>query len=131
MTDILDRVADVAMAPLTNTPLTSAAVTFEFTDQGGDISRFADPGSLGYDAYVWLRAPTGTGFPHVVDADRAGVAERVRVTARDLGAQTLTVTRGAGPIELDVVGGEYWLVAGMTAQIVEDIDFLTESGPTW
>ncbi len=119
MTDILDKVADLSIAPLTNTPLDATATTFEIADLAGDITRFADPLALGYYAWVWNR----TDFPNVGDADRNGQAERVRVTARNVGPQTLTVVRDAGsPIPLNAAGKTYWLVASMNAQIVEDID---------
>lgn len=119
MTDILDRVSDLAIAPLTNTPLTSTDTTFEIAGLAGDITAFADPGAIGYYAWVWAREPN---FGNVGDAQRAGVAERVRVTARNLGPQTLTVTRGASPIDLNVVGTTYWLVASMNAELIEQID---------
>lgn len=120
MTTILDPALDLSLAPLTNTPLTSTATTFELADQAGDISNFPDPLALGYYAWVWARDPS---FPNVGDANRAGVSERVRVTARDVGAQTLTVVRDAGsPIDLNVAGTTYWLVAPMNAQYVDDID---------
>lgn len=120
MTTILDPALDLSLAPLTNTPLASTDVTFELADQAGDISNFPDPGVLGYYAWVWAREPS---FPNVGDAGRAGFAERVRVTARDVGAQTLTVTRdGVTPIDLNVSGVTYWLVAPMNAKYVDDID---------
>jgi len=118
MTTILDRVSDLALAPLTNTPLTSTDVTFEIADLPADISTFSDPLAIGYYAWVWDR----TNYPNVGDAQRAGFAERVRVTARNVGPQTLTVTRGASPIDLNVVGVTYWLVASMNAELIEQID---------
>ncbi len=119
MTDILDRVSDIAFAPLTNTPLTSVDTTFEIADLPDDINNFADPGSIGYYAWVWNR----TDYPHVGDAFRAGQAERVRVTARDVGLQTLTVTRDpTSPIDLNAAGVTYWLVAPMNANTIEQID---------
>ncbi len=120
MTTILDPALDLSLAPLTNTPLTSTATTFELADQAGDISNFPDPVALGYYAWVWARDPS---FPNVGDANRAGVSERVRVTARDVGAQELTVVRDAvSPIDLNVSGTTYWLVAPMNAKYVDDID---------
>ena len=121
MTALLDKVADLAIAPLTNTPLLSTATTFELLSLPGDIYRFPDPLKQGYYAWVWNRSAS-TGFPNVGDADRNGQAERVRVIARDVGLGTLTVVRGASPINLNVAGGEYWLVGAMNAQIIEDID---------
>lgn len=119
MTTILDPALDLSLAPLTNTPLTSSATTFELADLAGDIANFPDPGVLGYYAWVWARQPS---FPNVGDANRAGFAERVRVTARDLGLQTLTVTRGVSPIDLNVAGTTYWLVAPMNAAYIDDLD---------
>jgi len=120
MTTLLDPALDLSLAPLTNTPLASTDVTFEIADQAGDITNFPDPGVLGYYAWVWAREPS---FPNVGDAARAGFAERVRVTARDLGLMTLTVTRdGVSPIDLNVSGVTYWLVAPMNAKYVDDID---------
>ncbi len=119
MTTILDPALDLSIAPLTNTPLTSTDTTFELADQVGDITNFPDPGALGYFAWVWAREPN---FPNVGDANRAGVAERVRVTTRDVGLQTLTVTRGASPFDLNASGVTYWLVAPMNAKYVDDID---------
>lgn len=120
MTTLLDPALDLSLAPLTNTPLASTDVTFEIADQATDIANFPDPGVLGYYAWVWAREPS---FPNVGDAARAGFAERVRVTARDLGLMTLTVTRdGVTPIDLNVSGVTYWLVAPMNAKYVDDID---------
>lgn len=84
----------------------------------GDITRFPDPLAIGYYCWVWNR----TDFPNVGDADRNSQAERVRVTSRNVGTKELTVTRGASPIDLNVAGKTYWLVAAMNAQIIEDID---------
>jgi hypothetical protein len=120
MTTLLDPALDLSLAPLTNTPLASTDVTFEIADQATDIANFPDPGVLGYYAWVWAREPN---FANVGDASRAGFAERVRVTARDLGLMTLTVTRdGVTPIDLNVSGVTYWLVAPMNAKYVDDID---------
>jgi hypothetical protein len=120
MTTILDPALDLSLAPLTNTPLTSSDTTFEIADQVGDITNFPDPGVLGYYAWVWAREPN---FPNVGDAARAGFAERVRVTARNLGPQTLTVTRdGVTPIDLNASGVTYWLVAPMNAKYIDDLD---------
>jgi hypothetical protein len=120
MTTILDPALDLSLAPLTNTPLTSTDTTFELADQAGDISNFPNPGALGYYAWVWARVPS---YPNVGDANRAGFAERVRVTARDVGAQELTVTRDPGsPIDLNVAGTTYWLVAPMNADYIDKID---------
>lgn len=120
MTTLLDPALDLSLAPLTNTPLASTDVTFELADQAEDISNFPDPGVLGYYAWVWAREPD---FANVGDAARAGFAEKVRVTARDVGAQELTVIRdGVSPIDLNVSGVTYWLVAPMNAKYVDDID---------
>jgi hypothetical protein len=119
MTTILDPALDLSLAPLTNTPLTSTDTSFVIDDQAGDISNFPDPGALGYYAWVWARSPN---FSNVGDANRAGVAERVRVTARDVGTATLTVTRGAAPIDLNASGVTYWIVAPMNADYIDKID---------
>lgn len=118
MTDILDKVADLAIAPITNLPLTSTATVFTIDDLAGDISLFPDPLTQGYFCYIWQR----TDFANVGDAGRAGQAERVRVTSRDVGAQQLTVVRGTSPIDLNVAGKEYWIVLSMNADLIEQID---------
>lgn len=120
MTDRIDKVSNLAGAPITNTPLSASDTSIQIADQAGDIDRFEDPGSQGYDAYIFFR----TTHPNIVDAVRAGVAERVRVTAK--GSDNLTVTRdldGSGALTIAPNSGqEYWIVAGTGATIQEQID---------
>lgn len=118
MTARIDRVSDLAGAPITNEPGTGGT-SVVIDAAAADITRFADPESQGYDGYIWRRSAYAT----VVDAIRAGAAERVRVTSRDAGAKTLTVTRdldGAGAI--DVSGTTWWISAGVTETIMDQID---------
>lgn len=119
MTTILDQPADLAIAPITNLPLSSTDTGFVLGGLAGDISLFPDPATTSeYYCFIWKR----TGNATVGDAGRVSEAERVRVTARDVPTQTLTVTRGSNPIELNVAGAEYWIVLSMHAQLIEDID---------
>jgi len=104
------------MAPIT-LAMSALDTVVEVADQAGDISRFPDPGTLGYDAWMW---PRGLGFAAVVDADRAGVAEKVRVTARSVFDQELTVTRGPSPLAVAASG--WWIVAAVSADTIEQID---------
>ncbi len=117
MTDRIDKVADRAGCPISNAPLSASATVIEVADIAADIGQFSDPLSQGYDAVIWHRATHAS----VLDAQRAGLAEPVRVTGIDVGAQTLTIVRGGSPLNMNL-SGEYWIAQVVGANIFEQID---------
>lgn len=117
MTDRIDKVADLAGCPITNTPLSASATVIEVAAKAADVGQFSDPLSQGYDAVIWHRGTHAS----ALDAQRAGLAESVRVTGINFGGQTLTVTRGSSPLNM-TLAGEYWIAQVVGAQLFEDID---------
>ena len=120
MTEILDPASDFAIAPITNAPLSNTGTSIVIADKAEDIGRFAEPGTKGYYATVWLR----TTHANAGDAIRAGFAEVVRVTGKDSGTSTLTVARGqlgTTAINLNATG-TYWIMSGINSTVIDDID---------